>query len=81
MGYGTRAIKLLEDFYNGRIEFEGGDDSIEGQSAPETISLQETEELRPRKQLPPLLSGLEELRPPRIDWLGVSFGLSPNLLK
>ncbi len=39
------------------------------------------EELKPRANLPPLLSRLQERRPEHLDYLGVSFGLTEDLLR
>lgn len=38
-----------------------------------------SEKLNPRKELPPLLSPLTEVKAPRLDWLGTSFGLTLQL--
>ena len=37
------------------------------------------EKLTPRKQLPPLLMPLSEVKAPRLDWLGTSFGMTGEL--
>jgi N-acetyltransferase 10 len=37
------------------------------------------EKLVPRKQLPPLLQNLTDVKAPRLDWLGTSFGLTTGL--
>ena len=39
------------------------------------------EKLAPRKELPPLLLPLTEVKAPRLDWMGTSFGLTLNLHK
>jgi N-acetyltransferase 10 len=39
------------------------------------------ESVAPRKQLPPLLLPLTEVKAPRLDWLGTSFGLTLSLHK
>ena len=39
------------------------------------------EKLNPRKELPPLLLPLTEVKAPRLDWLGTSFGLTLGLQK
>lgn len=37
------------------------------------------EKLVPRKKLPPLLQNLTDIKAPRLDWLGTSFGLTTGL--
>ena len=39
------------------------------------------ERLKPRKELPPLLLPLTEIKTPRLDWIGTSFGLTLQLQK
>ena len=39
------------------------------------------ERLKPRKELPPLLLPLTEVKTPRLDWIGTSFGLTLQLQK
>jgi N-acetyltransferase 10 len=39
------------------------------------------EKLAPRKELPPLLLPLTEVKAPRLDWIGTSFGLTLQLHK
>lgn len=46
----------------------------------QAVSLLE-EVVSPRKDLPPLLLKLNERRAERLDYLGVSYGLTPQLLK
>ena len=62
MGYGTRALQLLEDFYSGKMV---GLDFV-------------SEE---KKGLGPILRKLTETRPPKLSYLGVSFGLNEPLFK
>lgn len=47
---------------------------------PETLSLLE-EQIAPKENLPPLLVKLDERRAEQLDYIGVSFGLTENLLK
>lgn len=49
-------------------------------SSFQAVSLLE-EVLTPRKDLPPLLLKLNERPAERLDYLGVSYGLTPRLLK
>ncbi|MBN3289345.1 NAT10 acetyltransferase, partial [Polypterus senegalus] len=84
MGYGTRALQLLQMYYEGQFP------CLEEQVAQtpseistvnsEAVSLLE-EVLSPRKNLPPLLLKLNERPPEDLNYLGVSFGLTPQLLK
>lgn len=46
----------------------------------QAVSLLE-EVVSPRKDLPPLLLKLNERRAESLDYLGVSYGLTPQLLK
>merc|ERR1719356_122270 len=39
------------------------------------------EQIGPRKNLPPLLLKLSERKPERLDYIGVSYGLTPELLR
>lgn len=83
MGYGTRALQLLQQYYQG--QFAALDDK---QPTPvafnsvsnEAMSLLE-EVVSPRTDLPPLLLKLNERTAERLDYLGVSYGLTPQLLK
>ncbi|KAG7249821.1 hypothetical protein CRUP_033729 [Coryphaenoides rupestris] len=60
MGYGTRALELLQMYYEGNL-------------------LEEV--VTPRKELPPLLLKLSERRAERLHYLGVSYGLTTQLLR
>lgn len=80
MGYGLRAVRLLEDYFEGKITSisERPLGAAEPRSEPhEGLH----EEIRPRALLPPLLLALDEQPPHRIDYLGVSFGLTMPLLR
>lgn len=88
MGYGTRALQLIYDYYSGNFEVNLSEDSGENGSISKRNDHQgddfeeDTEEnLKPRSNLPPLLMELEERKAERLDYLGVSFGLTPDLLK
>jgi len=82
MGYGTRALDLLQKYYQGDIvsvkETEGNTQipTVED----EDLGLLE-ETIAPRKNLPPLLLELSERPPESLNYLGVSFGLTSNLLR
>lgn len=92
MGYGKRAMQQLIEYYSGNItnlneEQEDSstaplngvsdnnvtDDAIDGNLLEESI--------KPRKDLPPLLLKLNERRAENLDYLGVSYGLTADLLR
>uniref|UniRef100_A0A3Q2P6I6 RNA cytidine acetyltransferase n=1 Tax=Fundulus heteroclitus TaxID=8078 RepID=A0A3Q2P6I6_FUNHE len=79
MGYGSRALQQLQMYYEGK--FPTMDESAQpahsqiASVSSEAVSLLE-EVLTPRKELPPLLLKLSERRAERLDYLGVSYGLT-----
>ena len=82
MGYGSRALHLLQEYYEGKIV------GIREDTEEETIDEVQEEELgllqenvAPRKNLPPLLLELSERPPERLNYLGTSYGLTANLLR
>ena len=82
MGYGSRALQLLQEYYEGKIV------CVREDMEEETIDQVEEEELgllqeslAPRKNLPPLLLELSERPPEKLQYLGTSYGLTPNLLR
>lgn len=83
MGYGARAINLLRDYYEYKMtnidEDNEVSDEIEAVNDDDIGLLEET--IEPRKKLPPLLLKLNERRPEKLDYLGVSYGLTEQLLK
>jgi len=107
MGYGSRALQLLQNYYEGKITNisemdvdggKGGKASKSEKTKPsssststsssnsgaavvkhgDTLNLKE-EEIKPRRDLPPLLLKLAERPAERLNYLGVSFGLTPSL--
>uniref|UniRef100_A0A3P9IYE1 RNA cytidine acetyltransferase n=1 Tax=Oryzias latipes TaxID=8090 RepID=A0A3P9IYE1_ORYLA len=84
MGYGSRALQLLQMYYEGKFPtMEEGMASTNTEIVPvssEAVSLLE-EVVTPRKELPPLLLKLTERRAERLDYLGVSYGLTTQLLR
>lgn len=84
MGYGARAINLLRDYYEFKManideQEDEVADAIEPVNDSDIGLLEET--IEPRKKLPPLLLKLNERRPEKLDYLGVSYGLTQQLLK
>ncbi len=85
MGYGSRALQLLQNYYEMKIpslsdKKAGNDHNIEAVTEDEQVSLLE-EAIKPRRHLPPLLLQLSERKPEKLDYLGVSYGLTKSLLK
>ncbi|OXB63228.1 hypothetical protein ASZ78_006517 [Callipepla squamata] len=84
MGYGSRALNLLQMYYEGKfpcLEEKPIQKPKEiATVSSETVSLLE-EVVMPRKDLPPLLLKLSERQAESLDYLGVSYGLTPRLLK
>lgn len=83
MGYGSRALQLLQMYYEGK--FPTMDESTVSNSEISTVSSEAVslleEVINPRKELPPLLLKLSERRAEKLDYLGVSYGLTGQLLK
>eukprot|EP01083_Nonionella_stella_P089117 248631_1 len=88
MGYGSRALYLLTRFYQGDLldlaEIPSTQTAMDVVSDPEIPTTQGSkltkEQLRPRKNLSPLLEALHEKKPEPLHWVGVSFGLTKKLL-
>ncbi|KAL6479139.1 hypothetical protein MHYP_G00125720 [Metynnis hypsauchen] len=84
MGYGSRALQLLQRYYEGQFplldEREQPNASTINSVSSEAVSLLE-EVVSPRTDLPPLLLKLNERTAERLDYIGVSYGLTPELLK
>ncbi|XP_076252459.1 RNA cytidine acetyltransferase l(1)G0020 isoform X1 [Rhynchophorus ferrugineus] len=85
MGYGARALELLKQYYEMKIPSLDDDSTSQVQETLENVDdesvglLEET--IEPRKSLPPLLLKLSERPPEKLDYIGVSFGLTEQLLK
>ncbi|GAB1865085.1 RNA cytidine acetyltransferase [Camponotus japonicus] len=85
MGYGSRALQLLKQYYEMKIlninENVAQEPVMEIKNVPdEAIDLLE-ESIEPRSSLPPLLLKLSERPPEHLDYIGVSFGVTEQLLK
>jgi N-acetyltransferase 10 len=89
MGYGSRALQLLVDFYERKFT-----DLSEGASYPSDEMVRVTDEelanasllddnihVRDIHSMPPLFGKLSERRPDTLDYIGVSYGLTPPLHK
>lgn len=90
MGYGSKALQLLTDYYEGRFTnlAEDADVPIE-----ETITrvtdaelananlLDDNIKVRDQSKMPPLFSVLSQRKPVELDYVGVSYGLTQPLHK
>ncbi|PIC51952.1 hypothetical protein B9Z55_002257 [Caenorhabditis nigoni] len=89
MGYGSRAVQLIEQYYLGLAASLDEDEHANGTLKKTTIKQVKDghtvelleERIEPRADLPPLLQRLDERKPEKLDYLGVSFGLTVPLLK
>ncbi|KAL3232464.1 hypothetical protein RNJ44_04380 [Nakaseomyces bracarensis] len=89
MGYGSRAMELLRDYFEGKFT------DLSEDSKPRDFSLKRVDpkelenanllkdevKLRDAKTLPPLLLKLSEQPPNFLHYLGVSYGLTQSLHK
>ncbi|KAN0065073.1 N-acetyltransferase 10 [Thecaphora frezii] len=92
MGYGTRALQALEAFYKGQLldadavrdDLDAGETFVMARDkrVNKEAGLQGDEiAVRDAAKMPALLQRLSERRPEPLDWLGVSYGLTPVLFK
>lgn len=92
MGYGSRSLELLTDFYEGKFTnlSENDDNTIQQTETMSRVTdaelestslLEDTIQIRDIHTMPPLFSKLSERRPDPLDYLGVSFGLTSPLHK
>lgn len=88
-GYGTKALELLQKYYDGmmididNIKTDESDEIFgKAQSEVEVEEAKEgllNEKPKQRKNLPPILQKLAERKPYPIQYLGTSFGITPEL--
>lgn len=91
MGYGTQALKSLTEFYQGQYinlsetdtptKQKEGIIRVTDAELEESTLLSDNIKVRDIHTMPPLFSKLSERRPQPLDYLGVSFGLTPPLHK
>ncbi|PMD38300.1 DUF699-domain-containing protein [Hyaloscypha variabilis F] len=88
MGYGSKALELLVDFYEGKFanlsEDANGfvEESITRVTEAELTNsslLDDNIKVRDIRKMPPLFSKLAERRPGKLDYVGVSYGLTQPL--
>eukprot|EP00112_Aurelia_sp_Birch-Aquarium-sp1_P011190 Seg2357.3 transcript_id=Seg2357.3/GoldUCD/mRNA.D3Y31 product="RNA cytidine acetyltransferase" protein_id=Seg2357.3/GoldUCD/D3Y31 len=86
MGYGKRALQQIITYYEGKIQNLNEDINHTGREEA-TADIQTEvgdlleEQIQPRKNLPPLLSKLSERAAEKLDYVGVSYGLTAELLR
>ena len=96
MGYGSRALQLLQEYYELKYsdlsEAPSATSASTGASASapndgeneNADSALHSERVEPRADLPPLLQQLSEVPPPRapaLNYVGVAFGLTHDLFR
>lgn len=89
MGYGSRAIELLRDYFEGKFTDMSEDvkpkdysiKRVDDHDLEKNSLLKDNIKLRDAKTLPPLLLKLSEQPPEFLHYLGVSYGLTQPLHK
>ena len=89
MGYGSRALTLLTDFFDGKFTNLSENETDQPDSIPRVTDaelenstlLSDNIKVRDINSMPPLFSKLSERRPHQLDYVGVSFGLTQPLHK
>ncbi len=83
MGYGTKALHILGEFYEGKIVNLNEISSNEQLSKENKNTVYDntlnTEIIKPKKKLRPLLSQLADVKPTLAHWIGTAFGLTKEL--
>ena len=83
MGYGRRAMGILQQYYEGQIHGlqESHPNDLQAENvANDDVGILE-ERVIPRKNLPPMLMKLSERKAEHLDYLGVSYGMTSDLLR
>ena len=89
MGYGSRALQLLNEFYEGKFTSlaEGTSQApqemvrVTDAEIEKSTLLQDNVKIRDIRSMPPLFSRLSEIASPKLDYVGVSYGMTPPLHK
>ncbi|KAF3484121.1 uncharacterized protein GIQ15_03445 [Arthroderma uncinatum] len=89
MGYGSRALELLIDFFEGKFASLSEDENpvseemvrVTDAELEESNLLDDNVHVRDIQSMPPLFGKLSERRPGALDYVGVSFGLTQPLHK
>nr|XP_042907106.1 RNA cytidine acetyltransferase [Parasteatoda tepidariorum] len=90
-GYGTLALKLLQEFYEGKYNTSENLPTVSALNNMTSLPIKDEddeeiesmlkERLQPRMSLPPLLYEMNQIKPDILDYIGVSYGLSEELLR
>ncbi|KAL8964869.1 MAG: hypothetical protein Q9197_006771 [Variospora fuerteventurae] len=89
MGYGSQALRLLTDFFEGKFANLSETATVENEEIVRVTDaelessslLADDIAVRDIRSMPPLFSKLSERKPQPLDYLGVSFGLTGPLHK
>ncbi|KAG5368193.1 RNA cytidine acetyltransferase [Yarrowia sp. C11] len=88
MGYGGRALDLLQDYFEGKFTDISERTALENQSIVRVTDselakgkLTDKITVRDAASMPPLLNKLSEIPPHRLNYMGVSYGLTNQLHK
>ncbi|KAJ3473426.1 hypothetical protein NLG97_g10313 [Lecanicillium saksenae] len=90
MGYGSKALELLINYYEGKFAnlSEDEDQAMEDRVSRVTDAelskaslLDDKIAVRDVSKMPPLFTALAQKRPQKLDYVGVSYGLTPELQK
>lgn len=84
LGYGSRAVELLSKFFDGTLQGKNlvtleSIMNIDKTDAQPDQNEKTSNELAPKKSLAPLLKPVEEVKPIKINYISVSFGLTRQL--
>ncbi|EMC95243.1 hypothetical protein BAUCODRAFT_72924 [Baudoinia panamericana UAMH 10762] len=92
MGYGSRALQLLTEFYEGKHVNLSENEDLAAMHEQEMVRVTDTElenstlladnvKVRDIKAMPPLFARLSERKPAGLEYIGVSYGLTQPLHK
>lgn len=86
MGYGSRALHLLEKYYEGELIDADCAELTDERDQFKHLAKEEkggkglsVEKLKPKKHLKPILQKLGDRKPLPIQWMGTSFGVTKEL--
>ncbi|KAL1879264.1 N-acetyltransferase 10 [Diaporthe australafricana] len=89
-GYGSKALQLLTDYYEGRFANLSEDADVAGEETITRVTdaeladanlLDDNIKIRDQTKMPPLFSVLSQRKPVELDYVGVSYGLTKPLHK